>query len=102
MTFTIKRRNCTAIPYSVTWTVSGVKYEQVFNTVQACMDYAKCIDRKPRIIDRTGTVDRWSKAVATIGTARMLELPQAVKDVLAGCDEIDTKVLLLETIVAAL
>ena len=102
MKFTISNRNCAAIPYSLTWKQGGTRYEQVFDTVQACMDYATCIDRRASITDNTGTLDRWHKAVSTIGAARLLNMPVGVQNALANCSVIDAKVRMLEAIIDAL
>lgn len=87
-------------PYQLTWTVNGTKHVDVFETVQAAISAGA--GRGFDVVDRTGTLKRYSELLQQIGTAGLLALPDGVKDALAGCRTIDTKLKMLEAIADAM
>lgn len=99
---TITRRpyTGTAFPYQLTWTINGTKHTDVFETVQAAISAGA--GRGFDVVDKTGTLNRYSELLQQIGTAGLLSLPDGVKDAFAGCRVVDVKVKMLEAICEAL
>ena len=95
-----RERGTRELPYEIRW--NRGQNMTVFATVQQCISYASGRFGKCRIIDRTGTLDRYSDVLKRIGTDTLLSLPEDVRRVIQNCNEIDTKLRLLEAIAETL